>query len=136
VGANADPYLEQTWAGDYSGRGHPYDCEGGNPAAAMNRDPLDSYIWDRLADRHLSFRNYGFYETGKVFNASSAGFPAAAAAAVAAAGKASAAEPRSADAATVAATERVSRAGIGSPQGWMRRSAAVSGAGCRSLRSR
>ncbi|MEZ0069506.1 hypothetical protein ABIA32_005551 [Streptacidiphilus sp. MAP12-20] len=39
----------------------------------MNRDPLDSYIWDRLADRNVSFRNYGFYESDNVFNASSFG---------------------------------------------------------------
>ncbi len=68
VGANSNPYVEQTWTGDYSGRNHPYDYEGGNFATAMNRDPLDSYIWDRLADRHITFRNYGFYETDNKMN--------------------------------------------------------------------
>ena len=68
VGANSNPYVEQTWVGNYSGRNHPYDYEGGNYASAMNRDPLDSYIWDRLADAHVSFRNYGFYETDNVLN--------------------------------------------------------------------
>ncbi|MEY9938197.1 bifunctional YncE family protein/alkaline phosphatase family protein [Streptacidiphilus sp. MAP5-3] len=73
VGANSNPYVEQTWVGDYSGRHHPYEYEGGSPAAAMNRDPLDAYIWDRLADRGVPFRNYGFYETGRVFNSGSSG---------------------------------------------------------------
>jgi hypothetical protein len=57
-----------TWVGNYSGRNHPYDYEGGNYATAMNRDPLDSYIWDRLADSRVPFRNYGFYETDNVLN--------------------------------------------------------------------
>jgi hypothetical protein len=34
----------------------------------MNRDPLDSYLWDRLADANVPFRNYGFYETGNQLN--------------------------------------------------------------------
>jgi hypothetical protein len=55
--------------GNYSGRNHPYDYEGSNTfAAAANADPLDSYIWDRLADKGVSFRNYGFYESDNTFN--------------------------------------------------------------------
>ncbi|GDY31766.1 bifunctional YncE family protein/alkaline phosphatase family protein [Gandjariella thermophila] len=68
VGANSNPYVEQTWVGNYSGRNHPYDYEGGNFTTAMNRDPKDSYIWDRLADKNIAFRNYGFYESDNVFN--------------------------------------------------------------------
>jgi YVTN family beta-propeller protein len=68
VGANSNPYVEQTWVGNYSGRNHPYDYEGNNLATAMNSNPLDSYIWDRLADADVSFRNYGFYETDNQFN--------------------------------------------------------------------
>lgn len=68
VGANSNPYVEQTWVGNYSGRNHPYDYEGGNDATAMNTNPLDSYIWDRLADAGIRFRNYGFYETGNQLN--------------------------------------------------------------------
>jgi YVTN family beta-propeller protein len=68
VGANSNPYVEQTWVGNYSGRNHPYDYEGGNYAAAMNSNPLDSYIWDRLADKNVPFRNYGFYETDNHMN--------------------------------------------------------------------
>lgn len=68
VGANSNPYVEQTWTANYSNRNHPYDYEGGNYAAAMNSNPQDSYIWDRLADAHVPFRNYGFYETDNHMN--------------------------------------------------------------------
>ncbi|MBS2963614.1 bifunctional YncE family protein/alkaline phosphatase family protein [Actinocrinis puniceicyclus] len=75
VGANSNPYVEQTWVGNYSGRNHPYDYEGGNLATAPNNDPLDAYIWDRLADKGVSFRNYGFYESDNVLNTGSTGGP-------------------------------------------------------------
>jgi YVTN family beta-propeller protein len=69
VEANSNPYVEQTWVGNYSGRNHPYEYEGNNTfATAANADPLDSYIWDRLADKSVSFRNYGFYESDNRFN--------------------------------------------------------------------
>src|SRR5262249_47889946 len=73
VGANSNPYVEQTWVANYSGRNHPYDYEGGNFATAMNRNPLDSYIWDRLADAGVPFRNFGFYETDNVLNTRTSG---------------------------------------------------------------
>ncbi len=73
VGANSNPYVEQTWVGNYSGRNHPYNYEGGDFATAMNRNPLDSYFWDRLADRGVPFRNYGFYETDNQFNTGPSG---------------------------------------------------------------
>jgi hypothetical protein len=73
VGANSNPYVEQTWTGNYSGRNHPYNYEGGDFATAMNRSPLDSYIWDRLADSGVSFRNYGFYESDNHFNTGPSG---------------------------------------------------------------
>lgn len=75
VGANSNPYVEQTWVANYSGRNHPYEYEGGNLATAPNNDPLDAYIWDRLADKNISFRNYGFYETDNVLNTGSTGGP-------------------------------------------------------------
>jgi YVTN family beta-propeller protein len=69
VQANSNPYVEQTWVGNYSGRNHPYDYEGSNTgAASANANPLDSYIWDKLADKGVSFRNYGFYETDNKLN--------------------------------------------------------------------
>ncbi len=61
VAANANRYVEQTWPANYSGRNHPYDYEGGNPATAPNDDPQHAYIWQRLADAGVSLRNYGFY---------------------------------------------------------------------------
>ncbi|MGH3770903.1 MAG: alkaline phosphatase family protein [Pseudonocardiaceae bacterium] len=63
VAANSNPYSEQVWAGNYSGRGAPYPTESGDPAIAPNRDPAQAYIWDRLAASKISFRNYGFYVT-------------------------------------------------------------------------
>lgn len=61
VAANSNPYSEQVWPGNYSGRGAPYPSESSDPATAPNRDPAQAYIWDRLAAAKTSFRNYGFY---------------------------------------------------------------------------
>jgi YVTN family beta-propeller protein len=61
VAANSNPYAEQVWPANYSGRGAPYPSESGDPATAPNRDPAQAYIWDRLAAARISFRNYGFY---------------------------------------------------------------------------
>ena len=61
VAANSNAFTEQTWSANYSDRNHPYPSESDDPAIAPNVDPADAYIWDRLADKHISFRNYGFY---------------------------------------------------------------------------
>ncbi len=61
VAANSNPYTEHLWPANYSGRKGPYPSESGLPEEAPNRNPRDAYIWDRLADAHVSFRNYGFY---------------------------------------------------------------------------
>jgi YVTN family beta-propeller protein len=61
VAANSNPYAEQTWVANYSGRNHPYPSENGDPAIAPNRDPANAHIWNRLARAGISFRNYGFY---------------------------------------------------------------------------
>ncbi|PZS27083.1 MAG: phosphoesterase [Pseudonocardiales bacterium] len=61
VAANSNPYSEQVWPANYSGRGAPYPSESSDPAIAPNRDPAQAYIWDRLAAANISFRNYGFY---------------------------------------------------------------------------
>jgi YVTN family beta-propeller protein len=61
VAANSNQYVEAAWPHNYSGRNRPYDFEGGNSATAPNRDPDHAYIWQRLADAGVSFRNYGFY---------------------------------------------------------------------------
>jgi Phosphoesterase family len=61
VAGNSNPYSEQTWSANYSGRNRPYPSESSDPATAPNRDPAQAYIWDRLAAAKISFRNYGFY---------------------------------------------------------------------------
>jgi phospholipase C len=68
TGANSNPYVEQTWPANYSPRNHPYDFEGGNPATAPNRDPASAYLWDRLSNAGVSFRNYGFFKGAGTFN--------------------------------------------------------------------
>jgi YVTN family beta-propeller protein len=61
VAAGSPLYTESLWPSNYSGRGAPYPSEEGDPAIVPNRDPKDAYLWDRLADKGVSFRNYGFY---------------------------------------------------------------------------
>ncbi|WP_079102368.1 bifunctional YncE family protein/alkaline phosphatase family protein [Streptomyces sp. TP-A0356] len=61
VAANSNPYAEQGWPANYSGRNHSYPSENNDPAIAPNKDPEHAYIWQRLADKGISFRNYGFY---------------------------------------------------------------------------
>ena len=61
--ATANTYDQKTWPANYSdvNRGRGYDFEGGNYATAANTNPKDSYLWDRLADKNISFRNFGFW---------------------------------------------------------------------------
>ncbi len=73
VAANSNPYSEALWPANYSGRNAPYPSENGDPAIAPNVHPADAYIWDRLADNGVTFRNYGFY----VHGSSTGGFHAA-----------------------------------------------------------
>ncbi|WP_235459448.1 bifunctional YncE family protein/alkaline phosphatase family protein [Streptomyces olivochromogenes] len=61
VAANSNPYSEQGWPANYSGRNHTYPSENGDPAIAPNTDPEHAYLWQRLHDKGVSFRNYGFY---------------------------------------------------------------------------
>ena len=62
--ANANPYVQQSWLANYGGRNKPYDFEGGNLATAPNKTPTDAYLWDRLSDAKVSYKNYGFFLTG------------------------------------------------------------------------
>ena len=64
TGANANTLDQKTWPTNYGGRGHFYTGEGGTLAAAPGRDPENSYIWDRLDRKGISYRNYGFWATG------------------------------------------------------------------------
>jgi YVTN family beta-propeller protein len=61
VAANSNPYSEQQWPANYSGRRGAYPSESPDDAVAPNRDPENAYIWQRLAAKKASFRNYGFY---------------------------------------------------------------------------
>ena len=61
TGANANTYTQKTWPQNYSGRYYPYDYEGTNLASAPGRRPRNSYIWDRLDQAGVSYRNFGFW---------------------------------------------------------------------------
>ncbi|HEY3611193.1 MAG TPA: bifunctional YncE family protein/alkaline phosphatase family protein [Pseudonocardiaceae bacterium] len=73
--SNSNPFSEQTWVGNYSNRNHPYPSESSDPAIAPNRDPANAYIWDRLANANISFRNYGMYVSPNAANQMVAGDP-------------------------------------------------------------
>jgi YVTN family beta-propeller protein len=64
--ATANTYDQKNWPANYSGRNRGYDFEGGNLATAAGRDPQNSYIWDGLSRRGISYRNYGFWVSGTV----------------------------------------------------------------------
>jgi YVTN family beta-propeller protein len=64
--ATANTYDQKNWPANYSGRNRPYDFEGTNIATAAGRDPSNSYIWNRLSRAGISFRNYGFWDTGTI----------------------------------------------------------------------
>jgi YVTN family beta-propeller protein len=72
VAAGSPLYTESLWPSNYSGRGAPYPSESGDRAIAPNRDPKHAYIWNRLADKGISFRNYGFYVNTTAGNANTA----------------------------------------------------------------
>ena len=61
--ANANTLNQKTWPTLYGGRGYFYTAEGGTLAAAPGKDPTNSYIWDRLSQQGISFRNYGLWAT-------------------------------------------------------------------------
>jgi YVTN family beta-propeller protein len=62
TGAEANTYVQHNWPADYSnGDLHrPYDFEGGNLATSPGADPTDAFIWNKLSDSGISYRNYGF----------------------------------------------------------------------------
>jgi YVTN family beta-propeller protein len=64
--AYANTYNQKNWPADYAdgNRNRGYDFEGGNTAVNVAKNTADSFIWDRLADAGISFRNYGFHATG------------------------------------------------------------------------
>lgn len=64
----ASEYTARNSTYGYTGRGHSYDYEGRNQGSAVDLKgipdvarPAGGYIWDRVAAKKLSFRNYGFF---------------------------------------------------------------------------
>ncbi|MDR3611070.1 MAG: bifunctional YncE family protein/alkaline phosphatase family protein [Ignavibacteriaceae bacterium] len=57
--AYASDYTEKTWPNQYGGRGGTYDYEGGKEIAS----PSSGYIWNRVINKGLSYRNYGEFVT-------------------------------------------------------------------------
>jgi YVTN family beta-propeller protein len=63
-GAYANNYLERNWPLDYGYYGRPEDFGGfGNndTAGQPGRHPGTSYLWDRLAQAGIGYKNFGFY---------------------------------------------------------------------------
>jgi YVTN family beta-propeller protein len=60
VGALANTYVQKAWPQNYGGRSRPYDFEGGNYATSTGSDPTDAFLWNKLSDAGISYRNYGF----------------------------------------------------------------------------
>ncbi len=66
TGAYAPDYVEKTVESNYSGRGRTYDYEGANKDVVPKDGddvsaPAAGYIWDLVAAKHLSLRDYGEY---------------------------------------------------------------------------
>ena len=59
--ANSNPYTEWMRPSAYASRWDAYPSESGDPAIAGAKNPAKAYIWNRLADKNVSFRNYGFF---------------------------------------------------------------------------
>jgi YVTN family beta-propeller protein len=68
TGANANPYVQQSWLANYGGRNKPYDFEGGNLATAPNKVPTNAYLWDRLSAAKVPYRNYGFFSLNNILD--------------------------------------------------------------------
>src|SRR5262249_8811701 len=66
TGAEANSYVQHAWPQNYGGQNRPYDFEGGNLATSPGTDPTDTFIWNKLSDAGISFRNYGFRVFGGV----------------------------------------------------------------------
>ncbi len=62
TGALANTYVQKNWPADYAdaNRNRPYDFEGGNLATSPGSNPQDAFIWNKLSDAGIDYRNYGF----------------------------------------------------------------------------
>ncbi|MFH5878806.1 alkaline phosphatase family protein [Arthrobacter sp. NA-172] len=72
--ANSNPYAEQMWPANYSGRKGQYPSEGNAPEIAAQQ-PDNTYVWQRLAKAGVSFRNYGFYVSNNATGTTTAADP-------------------------------------------------------------
>ncbi len=61
--AAANTYTDKNWPPDYGVYGRPYDFGGfnNNETAGLVATPTSSFLWDRLAQAGISYRNYGFF---------------------------------------------------------------------------
>lgn len=61
--AYANSYVEKNWPPNYGIYGHLYDFGGfgSDETAGLAGRPGNSFIWDRLAQAGISYRNYGFF---------------------------------------------------------------------------
>ena len=71
TGATANSYVQHAWPQNYGGQNRPYDFEGGNLATSPGTNPTDAFIWNKLSDAGIAYRNYGF----RVFGGQVAGNP-------------------------------------------------------------
>jgi YVTN family beta-propeller protein len=62
AGGLANTYVQKAYPQDYSNgdRNRGYDFEGGNFATSPGPNPQDAFVWDKLSDAGVSYRNYGF----------------------------------------------------------------------------
>jgi len=60
VGGLANTYVQKAWPQNYGSRNRPYDFEGGNYATSPGADPTDAFLWNKLSDAGIPYRNYGF----------------------------------------------------------------------------
>jgi acid phosphatase len=70
TGALANAYVQHAWPQNYGGQNRPYDFEGGNLGTSPGTDPTDAFIWNKLSDAGIGYRNYGFRVFGGQFDAS------------------------------------------------------------------
>jgi YVTN family beta-propeller protein len=67
----ANTYIDKNWPPDYGIYGRPYDFGGFANGTTLNNStdetgglvatPATSFLWDRLAQSGVSYRNYGFF---------------------------------------------------------------------------
>jgi YVTN family beta-propeller protein len=64
--AYANSYVEKNWPPNYGIYGHLYDFGGfgSDETAGLPGRPGNSFLWDRLAQAGISYRNYGYFVNG------------------------------------------------------------------------